>query len=240
MGVAGAELSAAMKSEGVTWGQGRGDAPPSKLFEFLMLTSLAPVGAQARFARTPHPSGARAPVLRTFGAHAPAGTAVALRTIALPVSPPKNFVLLMLLPPHLAPPVLELRSHGTSFLPVLQLRSTGTSHLRPAALPNGDKRRFGRNGVGAPKVRLPVEIRARDLRCPKMWPEEHEHRKYELIFLNPRSNIPPKIPPRAYAFCNRKTGCEPLTPRSPPGRPRCSLPARAARPGSTSCARWSA
>ena len=33
---------------------------------------LAPIGAQARYARTPHPSGARAPVLRT---------------IALPVSP---------------------------------------------------------------------------------------------------------------------------------------------------------
>ncbi|KAF5059937.1 hypothetical protein DSECCO2_330810 [anaerobic digester metagenome] len=50
------------------------------------------------FACPPHPSGARTPVLRTFGAHAPAGTAVALRTVALPVSPSKNFVLLMLLP----------------------------------------------------------------------------------------------------------------------------------------------
>jgi hypothetical protein len=29
VGVAGEEQSAAMKSEGVTWGQGRGDAPPS-------------------------------------------------------------------------------------------------------------------------------------------------------------------------------------------------------------------
>jgi len=79
------------------WGRDRGggDSPPSKAFSLLVLRSfgtshLAPNGAQARFARTPHPPGARAPFLRTFGAPAPVLTnrrASERRTPRQPLAP---------------------------------------------------------------------------------------------------------------------------------------------------------
>ena len=102
-------------------------------------------------------------------------------------------------------------------------------------------RRFG--DLFGTTSRYPMEIRSRDLGCPRMWPEGRELRKYELLFLNPRSHMPLKQHHpgrRAYASVTAKRGVGPLTPRPPPNRPRCSLPARAARPGSTSSARSSA
>ena len=83
----------------------------------------------------PHPSAPVEPAHQPPGLTALANVLAGAQNFSSPDPvPSKNFVLLVLLPPHLTPSVLELRSHGTSFLTVLQLRSRGTSHLRPVAL----------------------------------------------------------------------------------------------------------